>query len=74
LGYCEGDCDDIATLCCSMLKALNIPARLTAIQSEPTGEFDHVFAEAGGTTWTPVDPTVNPGTTYRCFGILSEPV
>lgn len=75
LGYCEGDCDDVATLCSSMLKALDIPTRLTAIQTAQDEEYAHVFSEARiGTNWLPIDPTVVADTTYRVFGMLHEPV
>jgi transglutaminase-like putative cysteine protease len=75
LGYCEGDCDDIATLCASFSKAVGNPTRLTAVQTGGPGEFDHVFCEYQlGGNWIPVDPTVQHGTVYSIFGLTSEGV
>jgi transglutaminase-like putative cysteine protease len=72
-GHMEGDCDDMSTMCGAMLGSLHIPARFTAIASEPSGEFDHVFCEARiGTNWLPIDPTVEYGTQYFHYGIMSE--
>ena len=74
-GYCEGDCDDIATLCCALLCSLGIESRLTAIQTVSNEEYDHVFSEAYTETgWTPIDITVEPGTSYTCFGVLHEAI
>ena len=74
-GYLEGDCDDIATLAAAMTKSLDIPTRLTAMQSEPDGEFDHVFSEARiGIHWIPIDPTVAEGTVYQMYSIMTEMV
>lgn len=71
----EGDCDDIATFTGAWLMMLGIPARFTAIQSQPEGEFDHVFAEGqGGGWWQPIDPTVPLGTVYTYYRMFHETV
>lgn len=73
MGYCEGDCDDVATLGGAMFRAAGLPSRLTAIRSANPMEFDHVFSEARiGEFWIPCDPTVEYGTTYNHYGLISE--
>jgi transglutaminase-like putative cysteine protease len=76
LGYFEGDCDDIATFTATITKAMNLPTRLTGIQSEAGhGEYDHVFSEfLVGSSWFPIDLTVDPGTSYSVLGYMSEAV
>ncbi len=75
LGVVEGDCDDAAVLCTSFLKVLGIPGRLTAIQSKAGMDFDHVFGEGlVGSTFVPIDPTVEYGTRYTVYGMLHETV
>lgn len=71
-GFVEGDCDDIATFIVAILKTLGIPARLFAMQSQPGGTYDHVFAEGYGGTWIPIDPTVTAGTVYTVYSQLIE--
>jgi hypothetical protein len=74
-GHMEGDCDDMCIMCCAILKCMNIPARMTAIQSTSPLEFDHVFSEARiGLLWMPIDPTVQLGTPYYQYGYMSEVV
>jgi len=75
LGYLEGDCDDIATFTASLTKAMNVPTRLTGIQSTPSNEYDHVFSEyMTDKNWVPIDLTVEPGTVYKVYGIMTEAV
>jgi transglutaminase-like putative cysteine protease len=75
LGHMEGDCDDMSIMSASLLCCASVPARLTAIKSLNTDEFDHVFTEAKvNGTWIPVDPTVPYGTRYNVFGFMSEVV
>ena len=75
LGHMEGDCDDMTIMGSAMLCSLDIPTRMTAIQSESPEEFDHVFSEARvGGMWIPVDPTVPYGTQYNQYGFMSEVV
>ena len=76
IGHIEGDCDDIATLTASFTKAMHLPTRLTGIQSDHgQGEYDHVFSEfLVGSSWFPIDLTVEPGTQYSVLGYMSEMV
>lgn len=71
-GYVEGDCDDIATFITAILKTLGISSRLFAMQSQPEGPYDHVFAEGFYGGWVPIDPTVDFGTVYHVYSQLIE--
>lgn len=58
-GLAPGDCDDVAVLAATLLKAAGIPARLTAIGFHPTRRLSHVTAEAmtGPGVWRELDTT-----------------
>lgn len=73
LGYLEGDCDDITVLVAALTKSMGYAARLTALQTTSSDEYDHVFSEVRiGDYWLPIDITVTPGTEYSSFGYMSE--
>lgn len=55
----EGDCDDAATLICSILTALNLTCWLIAIRFSENAEFSHVWAQAGAAGYhVDLDPVV----------------
>jgi transglutaminase-like putative cysteine protease len=59
-GVIQGDCDDVATLAASMLQAIGIPARFTALGfGGAAAPFVHVYAEAQEPSgqWVPLDVT-----------------
>lgn len=82
LGYCEGDCDDVATLICALSRAAGFSSRLVAIagvHENPGKDLDHVFSEVlcdgdHGKQWQIIDPTVERGTVYQCYKLIYEPV
>jgi transglutaminase-like putative cysteine protease len=43
-GLFAGDCDDAATLTCSLLAALHIPCAFVAVRMTTETAFSHVFA------------------------------
>ena len=58
-----GDCDDAATLICSLLAAVEYPCWFSAIRMPGAVDFSHVFAQAPDLTTGRVydlDPTVEP--------------
>jgi hypothetical protein len=57
----SGDCDDAATLICSMLAAVEYPCWFSAIRLPGAVDFSHVFAQApAGGAVLDLDPTVDP--------------
>lgn len=78
MGYCEGDCDDVASLICALSRCAGFSSRLVAIAGlfeNPGGDLDHVFAEIQCSTgWMIIDPTVERGTIYQCTKLVYEPV
>lgn len=55
----EGDCDDAATLICSILAALNVSCWFIAIRFPDQAEFSHVWAQAGAAGYhVDLDPVV----------------
>ena len=70
--YQEGDCDDIATLLCSIYKALGMRSRMRIIAWKDN-DFSHVYAEAGVHIgkkgwWIPSDPVIHK------FGFEKAPI
>jgi len=57
-----GDCDDAATLICSLLAAADYPCWFSAIRLPGAEDFSHVYAQASspGRFVIDLDPTVNP--------------
>jgi hypothetical protein len=67
-----GDCDDMATLLCSIYLALGMRTRLRVIAWK-SDEFTHVYSEAGVYIddegwWVPSDPVI------KQFGVEKAPV
>lgn len=58
----SGDCDDAATLICSLLASINYPCWFSAIRMPGAADFSHVFAQApdGAGGVVDLDPTLEP--------------
>jgi transglutaminase-like putative cysteine protease len=54
-----GDCDDISVLVGAMLESIGFETRIHVINTNPDGEYNHVFVDYKGSDgeWTPCDPT-----------------
>ena len=68
LGHVEGDCDDVSTLCASILSSMGLRNRFVAIRYGGKPEFLHVFGEwwsNPGDEWQRMDITVP-------FGLIHE--
>lgn len=54
----QGDCDDKATLACTLLESIGHPCRFVAIGYGAPGHFDHVYAETKiGPRWIALETT-----------------
>lgn len=57
-GVGHGDCDDMAILLASLLRAVGIQARFSLVSNRRRGPFQHIFVEAKtGRGWMALDPT-----------------
>ncbi len=58
LEFRQGDCDDKATLACTLLESIGHPCRFVAIGYGAPGHFDHVYAETKiGPRWIALETT-----------------
>jgi transglutaminase-like putative cysteine protease len=71
-----GDCDDASIMVSALLSLLEVPNRFVAIQGErDSNEYDHVYVEAyNGSSWVPIDLTVDPDTKHVYYKRLEVPV
>lgn len=55
----HGDCDDMAILLASLLRAIGIKSRFALISTRRSGPYQHIFVEAQTSRgWMALDPTV----------------